>query len=233
MISILLLGLFIGMQHALEADHVAAVAAIATKQRTKTSIITHGATWGLGHTITLMLCAGVVLFLGLQMSPDITRVLEATVGVMLVMLGANVLYRLYKSRVHFHMHKHADGVMHFHAHAHEKDANAHNPEEHEHTHKNRLPLRTLAVGMMHGLAGSAALLILTTATAPTAMTGIAYVAVFGVGSIVGMAALSAVIAVPLTYSAKFLTWANNGLQLAIGSGTAMLGAFVLYENLLS
>ena len=230
MTSVLLLGLLIGMQHALEADHIAAVASIAARQSSPRRIITHGAVWGLGHTLTLMAFAGLAVMLGTTIGDGLAGWLETAVGVMLVGLGGHLLYRLWRDRIHFHMHRHGDGVVHFHAHSHRGEARDHSASAHDHAHPAKLPVRTLLVGMMHGMAGSAALLILTAASVGTPALGFAYVALFGAGSILGMAALSAVIAVPISYSARLMTWANRGLQGAIGAATVVLGVWVIAHS---
>ncbi|MGO1118248.1 hypothetical protein ACTL6U_06075 [Rhodovibrionaceae bacterium A322] len=227
MFTILLLGLLIGMQHALEVDHLAAVASIASGQKNVKKIITSGAVWGLGHTLTLMAFAGVVVTLGTELPPTLAEWLEGIVGVMLVGLGIHVLWRLWRDKVHFHLHRHGDGVVHFHAHSHKGETGEHSDSSHEHEHPPLL--RTLLVGMMHGLAGSAALMVLTATTLPDLSWGFAYVTLFGVGSIFGMAALSAVIALPLVHTAKKLTWANNLLRGAVGTATIVLGALVISE----
>lgn len=219
------------MQHAVEADHVAAVAAIASRRTSVRNIVRHGAVWGLGHTLTLMAFAGVAVFLGLQINDRLAHGLEAGVGVMLVLLGAHVLYRLWKDRIHFHAHRHGDGTVHIHAHSHKDETRAHDPARHEHEHPERLPVRTLLVGMMHGLAGSAALVVLTSASMDTPTMGFAYVTLFGIGSIAGMAALSALIAVPLSYTARALTVANRFLRVGIGFGTILLGLSVTWDSL--
>ena len=221
MLTFLGLAFMIGMSHALEADHVAAVSAIAAKQTRLSSIIRTGAVWGLGHTLTLAAFAGVTLVLGLAINEHLAGWLEFFVGLMLIGLGTHILYRLVRDRIHFHMHKHSGEPAHFHAHSHaEQDA-------HDHDHK-PFPFQSLFVGMMHGMAGSAALLILTASNAPNPTEGLAYVAIFGLGSILGMACLSAIIAVPLALSARFLTWANWGLQGGIGLATLSLGINTVY-----
>lgn len=231
MTSILFLGLIIGMQHALEADHVAAVSSIASRQSSLKKIVLHGSVWGLGHTLALMAFAGSVLVLGMTISDELAGWLEFGVGLMLVGLGVHLLYRLYRDRIHFHAHYHGE-VRHFHAHSHAGEREEHKRSAHEHEHTKSLPVRTLVVGLIHGMAGSAALLLLTTATQTSVVSGLLYVAIFGFGSILGMAALSAVIAVPLTYSAKYLTWANTTLQLAVGVFTIGLGASVSFGHVL-
>jgi len=229
MSSVLFLGLLIGMQHALEADHMAAVSSIAARQSSVRRIVFHGAVWGVGHTLALMGFAGTVLVLGLEIGGQMAGWLEFGVGVMLVILGGHVLYRLHRDRVHFHIHKHGE-QRHFHAHSHAGERAEHDPSRHHHRHRQGLPFRTLLVGVIHGMAGSAALLILTTATQTSVVDGLVYVMIFGFGSILGMAALSVVIAVPFAYSAKYLNHAHSGLQLVVGTATVVLGGLIMLRH---
>jgi High-affinity nickel-transport protein len=229
MFGILGLGFLLGMQHALEADHIAAVSSIAARRSHVGDIVKHGLTWGLGHTLTLFAFAGAAILLGHAIPEHLARPLETAVGIMLVGLGAHVLWRLWRDRVHFHAHGHGDGTVHIHAHSHTQSA-AQNPVNatvpharttHQHPHGFRW--RTLLVGLMHGMAGSAALLVLAVSQASSPAVGLAYVALFGIGSMIGMGALSTVIAVPLAVSARWLTWANSGLQGAVGIVTIAIG----------
>ena len=112
------MGFLLGMQHALEADHIAAVSSIAARRTEVGDIVKHGLTWGLGHTLTLFVFAGVAILLGHAIPEQLARPIETAVGVMLVGLGAHVLWRLWRDRVHFHRHGHGDGTVHFHAHSH-------------------------------------------------------------------------------------------------------------------
>ena len=230
MASILLLGLFIGMQHAFEADHIAAVASIAARQSSVRRIVCHGAVWGIGHTITLMMFAGGALFLDQVIDEALSAMLELCVGILLVGLGSHLFYRLWRDRIHFHAHRHANGVQHLHAHSHRDDREGHLASKHDHAHPGGAPVRTLLVGMVHGLAGSAVLLVLTTATVNDPVTGMIYIAIFGFGSVLGMAALSALIAIPLSYSARALTWVNRGLQGAVGAATVVLGLAIVLRS---
>jgi len=220
--------MLLGMRHALDADHLAAVATLVTRSRSLSHTLWQGVAWGTGHTITLLLFGGAVLVLGLVLPERAALGLELAVGVMLVVLGAEVLYRLRRQRVHFHAHRHADGAEHFHAHAHEGESRRHEPERHEHGHG--LPLRALLVGMVHGMAGSAALILLTLETLRTPALGLAYIALFGIGSIAGMAALSAVIAVPMRLTSQRLGRAYNGLSALVGLGTVLLGCYVTFRS---
>ena len=229
MFGILGLGFLLGMQHALEADHIAAVSSIAARRSHVADIVKHGLTWGLGHTLTLFIFAGAAILLGHAIPDSVARPIETAVGIMLIGLGAHVLWRLWRDRVHFHQHGHGDGTVHFHAHSHAGETTPHVRAAHAHEHRFRW--RTLLVGLMHGMAGSAALLVLAVTQASSPAVGLGYVALFGIGSMIGMGALSTVIAVPLVVSARSLTWANRGLQGAVGIVTVAIGVHTIAGNL--
>jgi hypothetical protein len=231
MFGILGLGFLLGMQHALEADHIAAVSSIAARRSHVSDIVKHGLTWGLGHTLTLFVFAGAAILLGRAIPDSVVQPLETAVGVMLIGLGTHVLWRLRRDRVHFHQHGHGDGTVHFHAHSHAGEATPHVRAAHAHDHGFRW--RTLLVGLMHGMAGSAALLVLTVTQASSPAAGLGYIALFGVGSMIGMGALSTVIAIPLVASARWLTWANRGLQAAVGLVTIAIGVMTVVETVLA
>ncbi len=231
LISVLGLGLLLGMSHALEADHVAAVSSVVSRKKGLRSISWHGAVWGIGHTLTLLLVAGTCILLKTRLDEKVAERLEFGVGVMLVGLGAHVRWRLWADRVHFGTHEHHDGTRHLHAHSHRHDAHrGHHHSAHDHDHPEKMPWRTLLVGTVHGMAGSAALVVLAASSIESPAAGLAYVALFGLGSVIGMAALSAVIAVPLTWTAGSLTLANRALQLCIGLATIGVGLHVIYET---
>jgi high-affinity nickel permease len=246
MLGILGLGFLLGMQHALEADHIAAVSSIAARRTDVGDIVKHGLTWGLGHTLTLFVFAGAAILVGQAIPEHWSRPLETAVGIMLVGLGAHVLWRLWRDAVHFHRHSHGDGTVHLHAHSHAKEAAKekskveisnetvpHARARHEHAHvfhTHGFRWRTLLVGLMHGMAGSAALLVLAVAQAKSPAIGLFYVALFGIGSMIGMGALSTVIAVPLAVSARWLTSANRGLQGAVGVATILIGVMTIVET---
>ena len=229
MSSILLIGFLLGMRHALESDHVAAVASLASRRTSLRHAVLQGAVWGLGHTLTLFVACSAVLFLDRAVPERVAESLEAVVGLMLVALGVDVLRRLWRDRIHFHLHHHGDGTVHLHAHSHRGETR-HDPLRHRHAHPEGFPLRALCVGMVHGLAGSAALLLLTMESAVAPAAGLVYVALFGLGSVAGMALLSAVIAVPLQWSARSFEWLHNGLQGAVGVVIIALGALLVYDN---
>ncbi len=226
MTSLLLLGFLIGMRHALDADHLATVAAIATHHDSIQDSIRHGAAWGLGHTITLFLFGSTVIWLDTLMPQQLAFYLELAVGLMLIALGIDVIRRVIKSRIHYHAHTHHQQGAHFHAHSHAGEG-AHANSPHQHQHGPRFPVRTLMIGLMHGMAGSAALILLTLDTMTSLWTGMGYMLLFGLGSMVGMALISMIIAIPLQASARRLTWMHNGLQLGIGVMTVGLGLSIL------
>ncbi len=228
MFSVLILGLLLGLQHALDADHLAAVASLSTRGRGLRDAARHGAAWGFGHSLTLLLFGGAMLLIGGTVGPRLALTLEGAVGLMLVLLGGDVLLQLWRRRVHFHAHSHG-AERHLHAHSHSPGGD-HARDPHRHRHAHRVPLRALLVGMMHGMAGSAALIVLTLGSAQSLWEGLAYIAVFGAGSVLGMTALAVVITLPLRWSARSLTWAHNGLTAMLGVFTLVLGALLLAQS---
>ncbi|PCI21773.1 MAG: urease accessory protein [Piscirickettsiaceae bacterium] len=229
MLSVLTLGFLLGLRHALEADHVAAVASLVSKSGTTKNTMRLGAIWGFGHTLALFLFSLIFMLTDSVLPDRLAMGLEFVVGIMLVLLGADVIRRLIKDKVHFHTHQHGNNQTHFHAHKHVGEKN-HDDSKHDHEHHANFSLRALYIGLMHGMAGSAALIILTLQSVDSLMTGISYILVFGVGSMVGMAALSAVIALPFRQSAKGLNRVHNGLQAVIGSITIVIGGFVIFQS---
>jgi ABC-type nickel/cobalt efflux system permease component RcnA len=205
-----------------------------------------------GHALTLMCVGGAVLILGTAIPASLDQMLELCVGVMLVVLGVDALRRVIRQRIHFHVHRHADGQVHFHAHSHAASGQPmaaarlpavggtriaslpvlkleHAWEPHRHEHGRTLPFRALAVGMMHGLAGSAALVVLSLQTVTSLPMGLGYIVVFGVGSVAGMAILSATIAIPLRLSGRHLAGMYRGLTAAIGGLTLAFGGWIVYR----
>ena len=229
LISTLLLGVLLGMRHALDADHVAAVASLAARSASSRETVRLGVAWGVGHTLTLLAVSVAVLLLGASFSGPAVFMAEFAVGIMLVLLGADVVWRALRERIHVHPHTHADGSTHLHAHSHAGEEKAHQHSRHHHAHRAGLPARALAVGLMHGLAGSAALLLLTVASVEKPALGILYVLLFGAGSIFGMAALSLAVALPLRAFARHATPLLGGLHILVGTGTMILGAWIMAE----
>lgn len=227
MLTTFFLGFLIGMQHAMDVDHLAAVASLATRSRSVAHTARQGAAWGLGHSVTLLFFGGLVLLLDEVVPERVAEALELAVAFMLILLGAGVLRRLLRDRTHFHSHRHGD-TLHMHAHSHAR-RQGHALDLHTHSHSQALPVRALLVGMMHGMGGSAALILLALKTVATPLQGFLYILLFGAGSILAMAALAMVISLPLRYSARRLTWVHNGLQLLVGIFTIGWGSLMAYQ----
>jgi len=224
--SVLSLGFLVGLHHAFEADHIAAVSSVVARRSGLKSISRHGLFWGLGHGFMLFCVAGAVLLAHLSLSHRMSAALDFAVAIMLIGLGSHLIYRIWHERVHFHTHRHADNAIHFHAHSHKGEDMPHGENPHDHMHREQLPWRSFAVGLMHGLAGSGALAVLASAALPTPLWSLVYIVLFGLGSTLGMVALSAIIAVPISYTARSLTWSNHALQLLIGCTTIGIGVMI-------
>jgi ABC-type nickel/cobalt efflux system permease component RcnA len=216
-------GFLLGLKHAMEADHLAAVSTIVSERRSLWSGALVGAMWGLGHTASLVAAGVLALVLHYRIGEGVERWLEFAVGVMLVLIGANVLRKLLTGgRVHLHIHQHGG---HEHAHVHMHDP--HKPDIH---HGRRFRPRPLLVGMVHGLAGSAALMLMMIPTIESPSLGLLYVLVFGVGSIGGMMLMSFVVGLPFHFTALRFTRMNWLLQGGAGSLSIILGLWIAVEK---
>ena len=226
----LALGFLIGMQHALEADHLAAVGAMAAGPGSPRRLALCGAVWGLGHTITLFALCSAVILLGLTLTEEAAAALELGVGVMLVLLGLDVLRRMRARQIHFHVHAHDGGRPHLHAHSHAGATRPHGRDPHDHGHPAGFPLRALVVGLVQGAAGSAGLLALAVAATREPWVAVGYVAVFGLGSILGMAALTFVAAWPLGAAERHARRIHGGLSLGAAALAVVLGLDVIVAS---
>ena len=224
--SLLSLGFLLGLKHALDADHVAAILTIATENRTfwRSSLI--GFCWGVGHTVILLVVGTAVLLFKLTIPSAWAKLFEVAVGVMLVGLGLSVGFALWRERVHLHAHRHEHGEQHRHLHSHGRGAH------HDHLHRFRLEYKSLAVGMVHGLAGSAALLLLVLAAVPSLGVGLVYILVFGAGSILGMVFLATAMSIPFAMSAERTARVHQTLRAAAALFSIVLGSTILFELLL-
>jgi ABC-type nickel/cobalt efflux system permease component RcnA len=245
-LSIIALGFFLGMRHATDPDHVIAVTTIVSRQRSIRQAALIGALWGLGHTITILVVGSAIILFGLVIPPRVGLTMELSVGLMLILLGTlnltGILRRIAETVAplqpsqHPHSHTHGD---YFRGHPH-----GHSPGQHGHAETatplgwmdrmfGRLGLyqviRPLAVGIVHGLAGSAAvaLLVLTTIRVPS--WAVVYLLVFGVGTVAGMMLITAAIAVPFTFSENRFARLNRGLGLFSGMLSLAFGLFIVYQ----
>ncbi len=228
--AFLALGFAIGMAHALDADHLAAVAAMTDREDGPRRLIARGVAWGFGHTLALFVICAVVIAFGLTISGRLEAGLELAVGLMIAGLGLRVLWRLRRDRVHIHAHEH-DGHRHIHAHSHKNETRPHAASPHGHAHPAPAHLGTLGVGLVHGAAGSAGLLVLTVAATDSIGQALAYCAVFGIGSLVGMAALSAVASLPLGLLERGAAWMRPVAMAGIGMLAVWVGGTLAVESL--
>ena len=220
LLTTLALGFLLGMGHALDADHVVAVSTLVSQLRTLRRSSLVGIVWGLGHTATLFLVGLLVIFFKVTIPDRLTLSLEFAVGVILVALGASVLKGYRTGRVHIHVHRHGEEThLHFHSHG--------GGEGHDHEHPMPRHRRTLVVGMMHGLAGSAALMLLVLSTIRAPGLGLLYIVVFGVGSIVGMLGISTLLSVPFVLTHERFARLHRGIRIAVGSASLVYGVWIM------
>lgn len=222
MLSTMALGFFLGIRHAIEADHVAAVATIVSEQKSVWRSSLAGALWGAGHTLSLLIAALLILGLHLVVPRQVGLFMELLVGVMLVGLGVRGIWRARPITLHRHVHAHG-GSSHGHLHLH---IGGHVAHRHGHI---RLPRRSFWVGLLHGLAGSGSLTVLALAAAPSVAAGLAYILVFGVGSVLGMVLMSTLLGMPIALAAGRFAPGHLRLQQAVGAISAAIGAKLIWE----
>jgi len=224
---ILTLGLAIGLQHAFEPDHVAAVSTLVSKSKRgsqtfkqivkegtfKSSIL--GAFWGAGHTTSLVVMGLLMFVLAINIPANVFLGLEFVVGIMLVYLAFTTFSnkKLFQIK-HMHPHAHENGTVHIHPHEHNS--------EHKHSHKSYL------IGCIHGLAGSGALVVLTASTLGNIETVLSFILIFGVGSVLGMILVSNLIGLPFAFTNKIGS-ANKILRYVAGGASLVIGANIVYE----
>lgn len=224
-LSVLTLGLILGLKHAIEADHLAAVTTIVTERKSLWSSTIVGGLWGIGHTIPIVVVGLIVILLRIEIKAYVGLSLEFCVGLMLIALGANALWKVARNQqLHLHVHEHG-GHAHAHPHFH---AEADTSEAHTH-HNFKLNLRPLLIGVLHGLAGSAALVPLVVAEIRSPFVGLFYMFVFGLGSIGGMMLMSLLVGLPLHLTAARFTRFNTALRLAAGVFSFGFGLLMVYQ----
>lgn len=243
------LGFFLGMRHATDPDHVIAVATIVSRHRTIASAAMIGILWGVGHTLTILAVGTGIILVGWVIPARVGLSLELSVAAMLILLGTlnltGVLQRITEAvtpmkvppgTVHAHPHAHGDYV-HTHAHRHDPEAHPHGPDE---TSLGRLDrrlgglglyhvARPLIVGVVHGLAGSAAVALLVLATIGRTAWSVLYLLLFGVGTIVGMMLITAALASPLVYAGARFPRLPQRLRVASGILSLGFGLALAYQ----
>src|SRR5213079_1711436 len=183
------LGLLLGFRHAFEPDHLAAVSTLATRQGRLLDACRLGLAWALGHTASVGVVVGAIILFGWPLPDRLWPAAVLLVGLLLVGLGGTVILHYARGLWHLHLHSHnAESAPHLHLHSHAQGA------EHSHSHPQADARRSLGFGLLHGLAGSAAILVLLVAAAPTRTAQLAYFVAFAAGTVIGMLAVSASLA---------------------------------------
>ena len=245
-LSVALLGFFLGMRHATDPDHVVAVTTIVSREKGARRAAGIGLLWGFGHTVTILIVGGAILLFDLVIPPRLGLTMELSVAVMLVVLGAfnltgvtRVIQTALSSTpgaTRTPPLPHGDYVR--------GCDHAQRPGRHGHlwdaTPLARLDrwsggaslyqvLRPIVIGVVHGLAGSAAVALLVLATIRDAAWGLVYLAVFGIGTIAGMMLITAAVSVPFAYTSRRLSKFNRALGLASALLSLAFGLFLVYQ----
>jgi high-affinity nickel-transport protein len=248
-LAILTIGFFLGMRHATDPDHVIAVSTIVSRERSIAKAGLIGILWGCGHTLTIVAVGAAIILFGFVIPVRVGLTMEFSVGLMLILLGVLNLTGAMKwiseklspahPRVtgeHAHLHEH-DSHMHFHWHSHA-------PAEDHHGNSLSVPsklrgsferlglfqvLRPLLVGIVHGLAGSAAVALLVLSTIRDPKWAVLYLLIFGVGTIAGMMLITAALALPFSFAGHKFAWLNRSLVTGSGFLSLAFGVFVCYQ----
>jgi high-affinity nickel-transport protein len=250
LLTVIGVGFLLGIRHATDPDHVIAVTTIVSRQRSIRHAGLIGILWGVGHTITILLVGAAIILFNLAIPPRIGLAMELAVGLMLILLGVLnltgvtqwIAHRFTPSQrhegiIHSHVHTHAHGgEAHVHVHGHNPEVHLHLDEEPESALQKVLArvgpyqlLRPLAIGIVHGLAGSAAVALLVLTTIRDPRWAIVYLLVFGVGTIAGMMLITMMIGVPFAYTGRRFERFNRGLGVASGLISVAFGLFVTFQ----
>ena len=209
------LGSLLGMRHALEPDHLAAVSTLVSGERSTYKAAFLGACWGFGHTLALIAVGGGVVVLRGELPARVSNIFELGVALMLVGLGLRAIYLAARQGPAGPVRAHHHGrVVHVHSGA----------TGHIHIGAWTLARRPLLVGAVHGLAGSGALTALVLTTLPTTAARLTYMTLFGLGSTMGMAALSGLLGWPLARAGNHQAVARD-VSLAVGCASTVLGVY--------
>lgn len=233
--SLLAVGFGLGIKHAIEADHLAAVSTIVSDRKSLWSASLVGALWGLGHTISLFVAAGAVILFHFEIGERLGRSLELVVALMLIVLGFDTLRKLFRGgQLHMHFHRHG-GRVHAHPHVHppqqvhQKGHNREQKTDQPTHHGLAIGPRPIIVGMIHGLAGSGALMLLVLSTISSPVMGMSYILVFGIGSIGGMMLMSLLLSLPFHFTAKTFGGVELTMRALAGAFSIGLGVFMVYQ----
>jgi len=217
--NILILGFILGIKHAVEPDHIIAVSTIASQSKKLLRSSLAGVFWGIGHTLTIFSVGMVFILIKGEIPLNWAMSMEFLVGIMLVYLGVSSYLSYKKNKIHVHEHEH-EGFMHNHFHL--------KLSIHNHNKKGISYFKSVIIGFVHGLAGSAAMIILTMSTVNNPVQGAFYIAVFGLGTVVGMLIFTTIIGIPFVLSSK-RTSINLRLTLFAGFISIFFGLYYMYD----
>jgi ABC-type nickel/cobalt efflux system permease component RcnA len=224
-VAVLAIGGLLGLRHAFEPDHLAAVSTLATRPggRRLWSAARLGLIWGLGHTVTVGAVALLVIAVGVQLPAGLWPAAELLVAALLILLGTMVIWRYVRGRWHMHAHAHTATAPHFHLHSHAADPS------HGHAHASVDARRSLGFGVAHGLAGSGAIAALLVAAVPDTTSRLFYFAAFSAGTIVGMLGVSLTLSVLVRFAAeRGARWATI-LHVGAAVGSVVAGVVLAQQ----
>jgi high-affinity nickel-transport protein len=226
------LGFLLGVRHATDVDHVVAITTIVCRERSARGAMRVGALWGIGHTATILLVGGAIVLFGLVVPPRVAVAMELAVALMLIALGLmNIIRAAARRRAHAHAHVRALGNVnaHVHPHAHPQDDLA-EPSPPPVSLSLLATLRPLAIGVVHGLAGSAALALLVLTTIREARRALLYLAVFGGGTVLGMMLLTTAMTLPIALAARRFGSLERIMTGITGVISLGFGLFLIYQH---
>ena len=234
-----LITVYAGLEHAFEADHLLAVNNLVTNRSKTKDALKDGIFWGIGHTSTIFMVGIIMIGFKISISENIFSYLEAVVGLMLIILGTNRLFKLlYKKRhshtySHSHSHTHSNGLTHTHMHTHTYyHSHPIVSFQHQHYDTSKNYKAAFGVGLVHGLAGSGSLVILVISQMKTPLEGLMYILVFGVGSILGMFIASGLFSIPFTRSILRSQKLQYALIIISSVICIVFGFKIIYTNLI-
>jgi high-affinity nickel-transport protein len=225
------LGLILGMRHSTDADHVVAISTIVSKQRSIRNAAVIGSIWGLGHTITIFIVGSLIILFGVEIPTRLGLSMEFSVALMLILLGVlNLTGMIQKLTAFFTP---AIVVAKKTLDSEQKNQTVTRIESLIENTVGRLGLyqclRPLAIGLVHGLAGSAAVALLVLSTIHNPVWATVYLLIFGAGTMIGMMFMTAAIAVPLTFAGDRFTKLGKYLGAASGMASLCFGSFLVYQ----
>ena len=222
LLAIVALSFGAGLVHALDADHVAAVSALAVRGNKWSRVMRVSGAWAIGHGATLLLVGAAVYVLGFAIPERLAAVAEQSVGLILIAVGISVIVQVVRSRAHIHTHTHDDLPPHAHLHTHEGDSEHEAQTSHRHEH------RAVLVGTVHGLAGSAPLLaLIPLSQVGSSATAMAYLAVFGLGVFVSMAVFGGLFGGLISWGSRSSQRLVVGIPAATGTLSVLFGTWLL------